>query len=249
VLHIRRVKNGTPSTHPIQGDELRALRRLHRESPSSPFVFVSERGSPFTTVGFARIIERAADVAGLELKAHPHMLRHACGYALANKGHDTRAIHRYVRLCRLICFAGLCGCGSDVLSKGFLAGVAEQFRDGLLWSYGLHGVSCAMHVDQGRAALLLNDLHPQVSTIGNSELRQRIFSWQRFLLDRGRASAGRRVPVAIPSRKYRLVYSAGRRCLQRGSDDRSYEAEFSGVALASTGSIAARRVSFLVIAS
>jgi integrase len=56
VLHFRRVKNGTPSTHPIQGDELRALRRLQRESPSSPFVFVSERGSPFTTAGFARMI-------------------------------------------------------------------------------------------------------------------------------------------------------------------------------------------------
>ena len=51
VLHVRRVKNGTPSTHPIQGDELRSLRRLQRESPTSPFVFVSERGSPFTTAG------------------------------------------------------------------------------------------------------------------------------------------------------------------------------------------------------
>jgi site-specific recombinase XerD len=58
----------------------------------SPFVFVSERGSPFTTAGFARMIERAAVAARLKLKAHPHMLRHACGYALANKGHDTRAI-------------------------------------------------------------------------------------------------------------------------------------------------------------
>jgi type 1 fimbriae regulatory protein FimB/type 1 fimbriae regulatory protein FimE len=96
VLHIRRVKNGTPSTHPIQGDELRALRRLHRKSPTSPFVFVSERGSPFTTAGFARMIERAAAGAGLELKAHPHMLRHACGYALANKGHDTRAIQGWL---------------------------------------------------------------------------------------------------------------------------------------------------------
>jgi integrase len=54
VLHVRRVKNGTPSTHPIQGDQLRALRRLPRESATSPFVFVSERGSPFTTAGFAR---------------------------------------------------------------------------------------------------------------------------------------------------------------------------------------------------
>jgi hypothetical protein len=64
VLHVRRVKNGTPSTHPIQGDEMRALRRLQRESQSSPFVFVSERGPPFTTAGFARMIERAA-AAGL----------------------------------------------------------------------------------------------------------------------------------------------------------------------------------------
>jgi site-specific recombinase XerD len=46
----------------------------------------------FTTAGFARMIERVAAAAGLELKAHPHMPRHACGYALANKGHDTRAI-------------------------------------------------------------------------------------------------------------------------------------------------------------
>jgi integrase len=96
VLHVRRVKNGTPSTHPLLGDELRALRRLQRESVASPFVFVSERGSPFTTAGFARMIERAAAAAGLELKAHPHMLRHACGYALANRGHDTRAIQGWL---------------------------------------------------------------------------------------------------------------------------------------------------------
>ncbi len=70
VLHVRRVKNGTPSTHPLQGDELRALRRLQRESKPSPFVFVSERGTPFTTAGFARMIERAARKGlGLELKA------------------------------------------------------------------------------------------------------------------------------------------------------------------------------------
>jgi integrase len=83
-------------SHAIQGDELRALRRLHRESPTSPFVFVSERGSPFTTAGFARMIERAAAGADLEIKAHPHMLRHARGYALANKGHDTRAIQGWL---------------------------------------------------------------------------------------------------------------------------------------------------------
>jgi integrase len=96
-LHVRRVKQGTPSTHPIMGDELRALRRLHREQvPKSPFVFTSERGAPFTTAGFARMVERAGVGAKLPFKAHPHMLRHACGYALANKGHDTRAIQAYL---------------------------------------------------------------------------------------------------------------------------------------------------------
>ena len=96
-LHVRRVKQGTPSTHPIIGDELRALRGLQREQePKSPFVFTSERNSPFTTAGFARIVERAGVEARLGFKAHPHMLRHACGYALANRGHDTRALQAYL---------------------------------------------------------------------------------------------------------------------------------------------------------
>ena len=96
-LAVRRVKQGSPSTHPILGDELRALRKLQREQePKSPFVFTSERGSPFTTAGFARLVERAGESAGLGFKAHPHMLRHACGFALANKGHDTRALQAYL---------------------------------------------------------------------------------------------------------------------------------------------------------
>ena len=78
-------------------DELRALRRLQREQePRSAFVFTSERGSPFTTAGFARMVERAGAEAKLGFKAHPHMLRHACGFALANKGHDTRALQGYL---------------------------------------------------------------------------------------------------------------------------------------------------------
>ena len=96
-LHVRRAKKGTPATHPIIGDEMRALRRLQREQdPKSPFVFTSERGAPFTTAGFARLIERAGVAAKLAIKAHPHMLRHACGFALANKGHDTRALQAYL---------------------------------------------------------------------------------------------------------------------------------------------------------
>jgi type 1 fimbriae regulatory protein FimB/type 1 fimbriae regulatory protein FimE len=96
-LHVRRVKQGSPSTHPMLGDELRRLRRLQREQePKSPFVFTSERGAPFSTAGFARMIERAGAEAKLGFKAHPHMLRHACGFALASKGHDTRALQAYL---------------------------------------------------------------------------------------------------------------------------------------------------------
>ena len=96
-LHVRRAKQGTPSTHPIVGDELRALRRLQREQePRSAFAFTSERGAPFSTAGFARMVERAGVEAKLAFKAHPHMLRHACGFALANKGHDTRALQAYL---------------------------------------------------------------------------------------------------------------------------------------------------------
>jgi type 1 fimbriae regulatory protein FimB/type 1 fimbriae regulatory protein FimE len=96
-LHVRRVKQGSASTHPVLGDELRALRRLQRDQePSSPFVFTSERGSPFTTAGFARMVERAGAEAKLGFKAHPHMLRHTCGFALASRGHDTRALQAYL---------------------------------------------------------------------------------------------------------------------------------------------------------
>jgi integrase len=96
VLHVRRVKQGTPSVHPLSGSEMRALRRLQRESEASPFVFVTERGAPFTTAGFARMMERAGLAAGLGLKVHPHMLRHACGFALANAGRDTRSLQAYL---------------------------------------------------------------------------------------------------------------------------------------------------------
>jgi integrase len=94
-LHIRRAKNGTPATHPLSGREMRELRRHQRESAQSPFVFVSERGAPLSAP-FSRMIERAAIAADLGIKAHAHMLRHACGYKLANDGHDTRAIQAYL---------------------------------------------------------------------------------------------------------------------------------------------------------
>ena len=94
-LHLRRAKGGTTATHPLLGDELRALRSLKRDA-KSPFIFVSERGAPFTVSGFAKLIERAGIEAKLPFKTHPHMLRHATGYALANRGTDTRTLQAYL---------------------------------------------------------------------------------------------------------------------------------------------------------
>jgi integrase len=96
VLHVRRAKKGTPATHPLQGDTLRALRKLRKAAPSATFVFLSERGDPFSPAGFAKMIERAGQTAGFAFKAHPHMLRHACGYKLANDGKDTRSLQAYL---------------------------------------------------------------------------------------------------------------------------------------------------------
>ena len=94
-LYVRRGKGGVNTTHPLMGDELRALRALKREA-KSPFVFVSERGAPFTTAGFASLVERAGIEAKIGFKVHPHMLRHTTGYALANKGTDTRTLQAYL---------------------------------------------------------------------------------------------------------------------------------------------------------
>ena len=95
-LHVRRSKRGTPSVHPIQGDELRALRRLQREQPPGPYVFCSERGGPMTAKSFHTLMARLGERAGVAFHIHPHMLRHGCGYALANAGHDTRAIQAWM---------------------------------------------------------------------------------------------------------------------------------------------------------
>jgi integrase len=80
---IRRLKGSRDSTHYLERDELAGLRRLPRQSA---YVFVNERGDPFKRMGIARLIERAGEAAGLAFPVHVHMLRHSCGYALANKG-------------------------------------------------------------------------------------------------------------------------------------------------------------------
>jgi type 1 fimbriae regulatory protein FimB/type 1 fimbriae regulatory protein FimE len=96
-LHVRRVKGSVESVHPLSGRELRALRRLRRDQdPESPFIFTSERGSPFTPAGFRKMIARLGVAAGFDFGVHPHMLRHACGYQLANRGVDTRSLQAYL---------------------------------------------------------------------------------------------------------------------------------------------------------
>jgi integrase len=96
-LDVKRLKGSKDGTHPIQGDELRALRELRRANPDGEYIFVSERGDPFSADGFQRMIERL-DVSDeiKALKPHPHMFRHACGDKLASEGKDTRAIQDYM---------------------------------------------------------------------------------------------------------------------------------------------------------
>ncbi len=95
-LHVNRLKNGVDSVHPLRGPELRALRKLKREYPDTPYLFVTERGGPITDHTVRKIMTRAGENAGIPFPIHPHMLRHSCGYKLANNGHDTRALQHYL---------------------------------------------------------------------------------------------------------------------------------------------------------
>jgi Phage integrase family len=115
-LHVRRAKRGTPSVHPIRGDEIRALRRLRREN-SEAYVFVSERGGPISPMGFHHLMVRLGNAAEMPFAVHPHILRHACGFKLANDGHDTRALQHYLatRISSTQCAADL----RQPISRGF----------------------------------------------------------------------------------------------------------------------------------
>lgn len=95
-IFVRRVKNGRDSTHFMEGDEIRLLKQLRRESAASRFVFCSERGGPLSNRSVHHVIQKAGVAAGLPFSVHPHMLRHAKGFQLAQKGADTRAIQGYL---------------------------------------------------------------------------------------------------------------------------------------------------------
>lgn len=95
-LWVARLKNGLSVEQPIAGDELRALRRWFAlRQDLLPWLFVSERRQPLTRQAVNRIVAVAAKRVGLA-PVHPHMLRHSCGFALANKGYDLRLIQDYL---------------------------------------------------------------------------------------------------------------------------------------------------------
>ncbi len=95
-LWVARLKNSLSVEQPIAGDELRAIKRyLAGRRDKLPWLFLSERGQPMTRQAVNYIIARAGEDAGLGA-VHPHMLRHSCGYYLANAGYDMRLIQDYL---------------------------------------------------------------------------------------------------------------------------------------------------------
>jgi len=96
LLHVTRLKHGVPSVHPLGGEELRALRRLRREQLEGRHPFQTKRAAPMTPAGFRKTLARIGEATPLGFPVHPHMLRHACGFKLANDGQDTRALQHYL---------------------------------------------------------------------------------------------------------------------------------------------------------
>jgi site-specific recombinase XerD len=97
---IRRLKGSNDSTHYLERDELAGLKALQRhyakQGIKSAWVFMNERSEPFGRMGIARMIERAGEAAKLPFPVHVHMLRHSTGYALANRGMDTRRLQHFL---------------------------------------------------------------------------------------------------------------------------------------------------------
>ena len=96
MLHVKRLKNGQDSPHPLDGDELRALRQMRRDDPHGRFVFLSERAGPLSAAGLRKMLARLGADAGFDFLVHPHQLRHACGYQRANEGKNTRDLQLWL---------------------------------------------------------------------------------------------------------------------------------------------------------
>ena len=97
-IFVRRIKGGLSTHQPMLGDELRSLNRYLKERADSalPWVFITERGEQFTRFGANYLLRAISERSTLQFHVHPHMLRHGCGYALANRGRDTRLIQDYL---------------------------------------------------------------------------------------------------------------------------------------------------------
>jgi len=103
VLHVRRLKNGLSTTHPLRIDEVLACQKwlalrpyLAVDRPDEQSFFLSQKGGQLRRGSVWRIVRRYGKAAQLPLAIHPHKLRHACGYALADRGADTRLIQDYL---------------------------------------------------------------------------------------------------------------------------------------------------------
>jgi type 1 fimbriae regulatory protein FimB len=103
VMHVKRLKGGLSTTRPLSWDELRAittwLKERSRIEPTGKAFFVSEQRKPLHKSTVNLWLQKYSDAAGLSVRAHPHMLRHACGYALADQGADTRLVQDYLGHC------------------------------------------------------------------------------------------------------------------------------------------------------
>jgi type 1 fimbriae regulatory protein FimB len=100
VLHITRLKAGLSTSHPLRSDELRAIKTWlairAKMKPDTDAFFISERRRPLSRKTAWVMIRDYGEKADLSVEAHPHMLRHACGFALADQGADTRLIQDYL---------------------------------------------------------------------------------------------------------------------------------------------------------
>lgn len=97
-VYVKRVKGSRSGSHPIGGEELRALRQLQRDQKKSPspYLFMSERRAPMTPVGFYKMLVRFAKHTKIPIPIRPYMLRHACGNKLNNDGWSTRLVQDYL---------------------------------------------------------------------------------------------------------------------------------------------------------
>lgn len=95
-IYIQRLKGSINGTHPLQPDEIELLQELRKRYPGSRYLFPNERGEHISTGAIAKIIERVGELAEMPMQIHPHMLRHSCGYYLAELGMPTRDIQEYL---------------------------------------------------------------------------------------------------------------------------------------------------------